>query len=474
VRRLTTAADLGSGLAAIRRELEVPGEFPPDAIAEAEAAARRALPGHEDRREIELFTIDPPGSLDLDQAVALERRPAGYRIHYAIADVAAFVDPGGALDAEAHRRALTRYLPDGNAPLHPRVLSEGAASLLPGEDRPATLWTIDVDADGRRTGVDLRRALVRSRERFDYATVQARLDAGTADERLLLLREIGGLLQARERDRGAINLPIPEQEVVLRDGAYALAYRGPLPIEDANAQISLLTGMAAAELMLEKGVGVLRTLPAAPADQLERLRRVAAALGIAWPDDEAVGDLIRRLDPLRPREAALLEEAASLLRGAGYAAFHGAPPEDAGHAGLAAPYAHVTAPLRRLVDRYATAACLHDEPPDWLLAALHELPAEMAAAGRAANAVERAVVDLVEALLLHDRVGETFPAMVIDRAGRSDVEIQLADPAVRARCAGDGLAPGDELCAHLSEADPERRVVRFVPAAELRENRGHA
>jgi len=466
VRRLTTAADLGPGLAAIREELDVPGELPPEAIAEAEAAARQDGLGrsHEDRREIELFTIDPPGSMDLDQAVALERRGAGYRIHYAIADVAAFVTAGGALDAEAHRRALTRYLPDGNAPLHPRVLSEGAASLLPGDDRPATLWTLDVDADGLRTAVDLRRALVRSRERFDYATVQQRLDAGTADERLLLLREVGELLQARERDRGAINLPIPEQEVVLRDGEFVLAYRGPLPIEDANAQISLLTGMAAAELMLERGVGVLRTLPAAGADQIERLRRVAAALGVAWPADETAGDLIRRLDPLRPREAALLEEAASLLRGAGYAAFHGDPPADAHHAGVAAPYAHVTAPLRRLVDRYATAACLRDEPPEWLLAALPELPGEMAAAGRAAGAAERAVVDLVEALLLQGRVGETFPAMVIDRAGKEDVEIQIAEPAVRARCDGAGLEPGQELTVRLSEADPQRRIVRFVPA----------
>ena len=159
----------------------MPGEFPPEALAEAEAAAARAAGGGltTDRREIELFTIDPPGSMDLDQAVALERRGTGYRVHYAIADVAAFVTPGGALDAEAHRRALTRYLPDGNAPLHPRVLSEGAASLLPGGDRPATLWTIDLDADGLRTAVDLRRALVRSRERFDYATVQQRLDAGS-------------------------------------------------------------------------------------------------------------------------------------------------------------------------------------------------------------------------------------------------------------------------------------------------------
>jgi exoribonuclease R len=288
--------------------------------------------------------------------------------------------------------------------------------------------------------------LVRSRERFAYPT------APLEDERMRLLAEIGVLLQERERERGAINLPIPEQEIVLRDGTYALAYRGPLPIEEANAQISLMTGMAAAELMLRRGVGLLRTLPAAAPEQLERLRRVAKALGIGWR--EPVGELIRALDPRRARDAALLEEAATLLRGAGYAAFDGAPPSEAGHAAVAAPYSHVTAPLRRLADRYAAAACLGAEARG-----LEALPAEMAAGGRAAGAVERACVDLVEALVLQPYVGERFPAMLIDRN-----EVQLAEPAVRARCEADGLEPGSELIVRLVEADPASRQVRFAPA----------
>ena len=85
-------------------------------------------------------------------------------------------------------------------------------------------------------------------ERFAYAS------APQDDERIrLLAEEVGALLQERERARGAVNLPIPEQEIVVRDGGYALAYRGPLPIEEANAQISMMTGMAAAGLMLESG-----------------------------------------------------------------------------------------------------------------------------------------------------------------------------------------------------------------------------
>ena len=443
----------------------MPGDFPAAVVAEAEAAAARPRLAGEDRRDIELFTLDPEGSRDLDQAVALERRDGGHRIHYAIADVPAFVTPGGAIDAEAHRRVVTRYLPDGNAPLHPRALSEGAASLLPGQDRPALLWTFDLDGNGERTAFDVRRAVVRSREQLDYASA----DAARDDERMILLREVGALLRDRERARGAINLPVPEQEVVLRDGRYSLQALGPLPIEDDNAQISLLTGLTAAELMLGGGTGLLRTLPPAPPEDEQRLRRVARALRVEWPAAEPVGDLVRRLDALKATEAALIEEATTLLRGAGYAAFAGTPPEQPLHAGLGAPYAHVTAPLRRLGDRYAAEAALAAHqgvaPPQWVLDALPRLPEEMAAGGRASGAVERACVDLVEALLLAPRIGERFPALVVDRMGKGAVEIQLADPPVRAPCDEPAPEPGEPVTAELVTADPQRRAVRFVAVA---------
>ena len=103
-----------------------------------------------DARDLDLVTVDPPGTRDLDQAFHAERTGTGYRVHYAIADVAAFVAPGGALDREAFARGVTLYLPDGRAPLYPDDLGEGVASLLPGVDRPALLWTFDLDARGER------------------------------------------------------------------------------------------------------------------------------------------------------------------------------------------------------------------------------------------------------------------------------------------------------------------------------------
>ncbi|MFF8834875.1 RNB domain-containing ribonuclease [Streptomyces sp. NPDC015130] len=467
-------APLRAALRALRTELAIPDTFPPAVLAEAEAAAKNPrLPAY-DATDLPFLTIDPPASTDLDQAMHLARRAdGGYRVHYAIADVAAFVAPGSALDAEAHRRVLTLYFPDTKIPLHPAVLSEGAASLLPGEPRPALLWRIDLDAEGRRVATDVRRALVRSRAKLDYAGVQQQIDSGTAEEPLALLREIGRLREALEAERGGISLSVPEQEVVERDHTYSLAYRAPLPADGWNAQISLLTGMAAADLMTAAGTGILRTLPTAPDGAVARLRRSARALGVDWPHHVSYADVVRSADPENPRHAAFLQECTTLLRGAGYTVFtDGHVPTPAVHAAVADEYTHCTAPLRRLVDRYAGELCVAavagNEPPEWVRAALPTLPDEMAAGTRRANTVERGCVDIVEAALLKERVGEVFDAYVIDVKEREPAvgTVHLEDPAVVARIAGgtSRLPLGEWLRVRLAEADPGSAKVLFAPA----------
>ncbi|WP_105973277.1 RNB domain-containing ribonuclease [Streptomyces geranii] len=473
-------APLRAALTALRTELGVPESFSPAAQAEAEAAAKApALPATDateptDATDIPFLTIDPPTSTDLDQAMHLARRPGGgYRVRYAIADVAAFVVPNGPLDAETHRRVTTLYFPDEKTPLHPPVLSEDAASLLPGRTRPAALWTIDLDADGRTVAVDVHRALVRSRAKLDYAGVQRQLDAGTAEEPLALLREIGEARERLEAERGGISLNVPEQEIVKRSGTYSLTYRAPLPAETWNAQISLLTGMAAADLMLTHGTGVLRTLPAAPDGAVGRLRRTAQALRIDWPHHVSYAALIRSLNPHDPHHAAFLQECTTLLRGAGYTVFRdGNLPPITTHSAVAAPYAHCTAPLRRLADRYASEICLAaaaEQPtPDWVLAALDALPKEMAEGGRRAGAVERGCVDIVEAALLKDRVGEEFEGCVVDVEEREPTvgKVQLESPAVVARIEADGtpLPLGERLRVRLTRAELGPAGVRFAPA----------
>ena len=173
-----------AAFAELRESLDVSVEFPADVVEDAERSIRSPRLPDADETAIPFVTIDPPESLDLDQALHIERRGTWYRVRYAIADVAAFVTPGGPMDREAHVRGQTLYAPDGNARLYPPQLSEGGGSLLPGETRPALLWTMDVDPTGEGIEVDVRRALVRSREKLDYAGVQRSLDDGTADESL--------------------------------------------------------------------------------------------------------------------------------------------------------------------------------------------------------------------------------------------------------------------------------------------------
>jgi exoribonuclease R len=452
----------------LRHELDVPEGFAPEVLAEAaEAAAAPRMP-ERDRTDLPLLTVDPEGSRDLDQALAVDRRPHGYQLSYAIADVAAFVVPGGAIDREAHRRGVTLYAPDRKAPLHPPALSEGAASLLPDADRPVVLWVLDLDREGELVSTTVGRARVRSRRRLSYAEVETALGRGDSDEQLVLLREVGRLRQARAAERGAVDLPTPEQEVSDGpDGRPCLTFRAPRPSEGWNAQISLLTGMAAAGLMLHAGLGLLRTMPPPAPDDVASLRRSALALGLAWPDDASYAEVISALDPDVPEAAALLSLAHRLLRGAAYTAFDGSPPSQARHSAVAAPYAHCTAPLRRLADRYAAEVCLAvasgAEVPSWARQALPALPQEMAAAGQRASALERAVVDLAEAVVLAGRVGEEFPAVVVETGSTHGV-VQLRDPAVRARCEGPGLPLGHTLQVRLATVDVGARQVTFRPA----------
>ncbi|MGI8478527.1 MAG: RNB domain-containing ribonuclease, partial [Gaiellaceae bacterium] len=218
-------AEIAAALAELRESLDVPPAFPTDVVADAEASIRSPRLPDVDETAIPFVTIDPPESMDLDQALHIERRGNGYRVHYAIADVGAFVTPGGPMDIEAHERGQTLYAPDGNTRLYPPQVSEGAGSLLPDETRPALVWDMEVDDTGEGIEVVVRRTLVRSREKLDYESVQRSLDDGTAHESLQLLREVGMLRQEREARRGGITLPIPEQEVHKGPHGYALRYR---------------------------------------------------------------------------------------------------------------------------------------------------------------------------------------------------------------------------------------------------------
>ena len=474
-RPLDVSDSLRRRFAAIRAELDVPGEFGADVVADAAEAAGRADLPQRDETGVPFLTIDPPGSMDLDQAMHIETddsaQGTGFRVRYAIADVPAFVTPNGPMDQEARRRGQTIYAPDTRIPLHPPVLSEGAASLLPDQVRPAYVWDIRLGPDGTVTEGTVYRAMVRSVERLDYESVQAQVDSGSAEGTVALLAQVGALRIERELARGGASLPMPEQQVVKDDdGSYSVRFRPPVPAEEWNAQISLLTGMVAADIMLRRKVGILRTLPPPTPKTVAAFRRSARAIGVPWRKGVAYGAFLRSLDRTDPRHLALIFEATTLFRGSGYTVVRGEVPEQPLHAAVAAPYAHVTAPLRRLVDRFGLLICAALEEgkdvPQWVTDALPTLPEIMAETDRRASAVERASADAVEAAVLRDDVGEVFDAVVVDRVRRgqgSGLVVQVLDPAVIARAEGEARL-GGRVKAELTSADVETGTVRFAVA----------
>jgi len=433
---------------AIIGEFRLDPAFPPDVLADAATTTDQHAAGRVDATHIPLVTIDPPGSMDLDQAVGITMLDdERYRVHYAIADPAAFITPGGALHAESLRRGQSIYLPDQTIRLHPPALSENKASLLPNATRPAILWTIDLDPAGAWTDYTITRATVRSRARFTYEETQAAYDAGTLHPAIAHLPAVGKLLQ------------------------------------------TLLAGRCAGTTMANAGIGILRTLADPEPTAVSRFWAEAEHLGYTT-HPASPGEFLRTLDANAPRGMAIMREAQKLLRGSEYLDLGANPPRS--HAGVITNndgvrpeyYAQVTAPLRRLADRYATEIVLSlvaETPiPDWVTCDLEQVLAAMTASGRLAATVDHACLDYCEAEVLKTFVGNQFPATVVevnprqktarvfvdkppvladcDYGGASDRAEPSAEPSVEP---GAELVEGERYCVTLSEADPTRRVVRF-------------
>jgi exoribonuclease R len=447
---------LARGLANIRREFQVPASFPPDVVAAAETAAKRPPIEHADRTDRPFVTLDPASSTDLDQAFAIEGAGGDLLLHYAIADIAWFVEDGGAVDAEAWKRGMTLYLPDGKAGLYPPVLAEGAASLLPDGPRPAVIFTVRVAPDGTVRLDGAERAIVRSRAKLAYDKVTAAdLPAGFA--------ELARRIQAAEDARGAARVDPPEQEVApLADGHFELAFSPRLASEDQNAALSLAANLAVAAALQAAHTGLFRVMAEPDRWGVERLRHTARALGLKWPGDLPLRRFERGLSGANPREAAFMMQVRRAGRGASYVPFRaGVVPW---HSAMAATYAHATAPLRRLADRYVVRAALAvangDPVLDVVTDAFTRLPEVMARADALGGRIERAVVDLAEAVMLHGREGEEFEAIVTDLDERG-ARIQLRDLPVVARIDGHGLQPGDAPRLKLIRADPDARTIAF-------------
>lgn len=452
---------LAEGLAAVRAQFSVPQGFAPPVMEAAVAAAARRPTAHADRTDLHFVTLDPASSTDLDQAFAIERADArvgaDLLLHYAIADVAWFVADDDPLDREAWARGVTTYLPDGKASLYPPALSEQAASLLPDGPRPAVLLTVRIAADGTVRLAGAERALIRSRAKLAYETVR---DADLPDG----FAELAARIAAAEDRRRAARVDPPEQQVERdADGRFVLRFRPYSQAETRNAALSLAANLAVADALLAAKTGLFRVMAAPDAEAEQRLRRTAEAFRIEWPAGMPLVQFERRLDAARPDHAAFMLAIRRAGNGASYVPFRAG--ETPWHAAMAAPYAHATAPLRRLADRHVLQAVLaiaQGQPvPEPAAAAFTRLPATMARTEQRASQVGRAVIDLAEAALLAGLEGEQFPAMVTD-VGEAGARIQLCDLPVVARADAGGALPGTLIRVRLDRADPVRRELRFA------------
>ena len=459
----------------IAREFDVPTEFSPELHAQAAQLTDAYADQRRDARDIELVTIDPPGSMDLDQAVCITPEGTGYTVHYAIADVAAFVEGAAGEDGaatgvreESLRRGQTIYLPDEPARLHPEELSEGSASLLPEVDRPAVLWTFHLDDKGEVVQYNVERALVRSRARFDYNEVQQAVDRGDVHDSIRALPQVGKLRQESSLRREAINLRLPSVRVVETDGGrFELVIEPRHPVMDYNSEISLRTGMVAGRMMVEAGRGFLRTLSPADAAAEAEFRSEVANLG--YPiGDEPIGEFLAGVDAATPRGMAVMREAQKLLRGAGYINLEEKEAEV--HAGIGGYYSHVTAPLRRLIDRYATEVCLAisagTEPPAWVAEGANQVVKTMGRTSQLANTVDRACLNLTEATVLTPWLGHNFDCVVLKTEEKQDESrIFVIDPPVLAPCLG-RPAEGEETAVSLIRVSVAEREVAFAWPAD--------
>jgi exoribonuclease R len=470
------------GFTAIAAEFQIPQSFPPEVDREA---AQVTSPQHieqvlndptrTDLLHLDFVTLDPASSTDLDQAFALNSGEDGNLIlHYAIADVGAFVPRGSAIEAEALRRGETIYSPQGRTPQYPESISEQAASLLPDGPRPAIVLEVGLDPDGNSVLRSAKRSVVRSRAKLAYETVDV--------DSIELLREFARRIAKAESGRNAMRADLPEQELnQLPNGHFELQLRSLLESENVNAALSLAANLAVGDYLANAGVGLFRVMDTPDDAALSSLRRLARALRLDWSPDLSLGAFQRSLDVTKPTHRAFLVSARRAGGGASYATL-GCGDETAAplvngrpfHGAIAGTYAHATAPLRRLADRYVLEllctlfadglAGITQSDRDRLAS----LPAIMRRSAALAGDVERAAVDLAETVLLHDRVTETFIATVLESSDSGAV-IQLLDPPVRARLPRSaikhGAKAGAEVTVRLVRVDVAERSLKFEVAS---------
>ena len=339
----------------------IPHRFSNEALAEAERAAKApAADGHTDLRDVPFVTIDPVDARDFDDAVwaAPDDDPGnrgGWKVVVAIADVAHYVRPGGALDAEARERGNSVYFPDHVIPMLPDLLSGGACSLREGEDRACMVVRLTVDARGEIRDRRMERGWMRAAKRFTYEDAQRTHDHGGTPVGEALLQPLYGAFRALQKARAAREpLEVESAELEIRLGADGhVADIQPRPRLDSHRLIEdfmIAANVAAAEILESSSLPTMSRVHDEPdRERVETLRRFLDSLGYRLARGQRLRpqDFNQVLHKFRatPQAQAVNEFVLRTQAQAVYSGISGS------HFGLSLRrYVHFTSPIRRYAD----------------------------------------------------------------------------------------------------------------------------
>ncbi len=410
----------------------IPNQFRPEALAEAERAGASSAASREDWREMPLVTIDPADAKDHDDAVFAEPdpspdNPGGHIVFVAIADVAAYVRPGSALDRDALERGNSVYFPDRVVPMLPERISNDLCSLKAGEDRPALALRMVVDKNGRMLAHDVHRVMMRSAAKLTYTQVQAAWDGLPGPETQALLEPVlkplfaayGALKIARQK-RNPLDLDLPERKILLKtDGTVDRVIVPPrLEAHRLIEEFMILANVAAAETLEAHHQAFIYRAHGEPTfEKLNALSEFLASIGIKLAKGQVL--TARQFNGILTRVKGTEHENIVneiVLRTQAQAEYvH----ENYGHFGLSLRrYAHFTSPIRRYADLIVHRALIRalrlggDGLPEVSGEELAEIAAQISAAERRAMAAERDTVERLIALYLGDRIGTIFSGRI--------------------------------------------------------------
>ncbi len=436
----------------------IPDAFPDAAIAEADASKPVEPNGRDDLRELPLITIDPSDARDHDDACYAQAdddpgNPGGHVVWVAIADVAAYVRPGSALDLEARKRGNSTYFPDRVVPMLPDRLSGDLCSLHEGVPRPCIAVRMQLDSEGRKIGHRFVRGLMRSVASLHYQEVQAAMDGNPNDRTAPLLEPIlqplygayHALVKAREL-RQPLDLDLPERRIELdEDGTVtSVNFRDRLDAHRLVEEFMILANVAAAETLIEKRSPLLFRVHEEPSrEKLEALRETARAAGYPL----AKGQVLQTRHLNQLLNAAAGQDDAELINMSTLRSMTQAyySPENFGHFGLAlGQYAHFTSPIRRYSDLIVHRALITAH--GWNMGGgkdglsldeidrLDETAKHISDTERRSVVAERDTTDRYLAAYLSERVGDEFTGRIAGIA-RFGVFVRLDETGA------DGLIP---------------------------------